>query len=378
MPVLPEAATPVVSLVVPTYNERDNIGSLIKRSAAALETLALPFEIIVVDDNSPDGTWRLAEEMRVEYPMVRVIRRVHERGLARAVVRGWAEARGEVLAVMDGDLQHPPEVLPQVVRALRTGGADVAVASRHVAGGGVSKWNVIRRGLSWSASLAATWMLPGTLRTIRDPMSGYFAVTRATIADCRLDPEGYKILLEVLARGRYRVVEEVPYTFIERQHGGSKLGFRQYVEYTIHLFRLAAHTGELTRLLRFSAVGASGVIVNMIVLTATTAFGLDYLLGGLLAVESAIVWNFILNELWSFRDFARRAPQPAARLGRFFKFNLFCAGGAVLNLAVLWGLTALAGLHVLVSNLIGIGLAMIWNYGMNANVTWDSARGRRR
>jgi dolichol-phosphate mannosyltransferase len=378
MPEPVETIVPVVSLVVPTYNERESIGPLVKRAAAALESLALPFEIIVVDDDSPDGTWQLAEGLRQEFPMLRVIRRQHERGLARAVVRGWSEAGGELLLVMDGDLQHPPDVLPRIVQALRGNGADVAVASRHVAGGGVSRWNVIRRALSWSASLAATWMLPGTLRTIRDPMSGYFGIRRSSIAACRLDPEGYKILLEVLARGRYDFVEEVPYTFIERQHGGSKLGLRQYAEFIVHLFRLAAHTGELTRLLRFAAVGASGVIVNVGMLVFATSRGLHYLAAGGLAIETSIAWNFALNELWSFRDFAQRDPRLAARATRFLKFNLFCAGGALLNLAVLWGLTALAGLDLLVSNFVGIGAAMVWNYGTNANVTWDSARGRRR
>ena len=183
--------------------------------------------------------------MMPEYPHLRVLRRMQERGLARAVISGWQAAQGEILAVMDGDLQHPPETLTRLIDALEKQGGDIAVASRHVRGGGVSEWNIVRRGISWGATLAAAWMLPGTLATVRDPMSGYFALRRSVIEGCTLKPEGYKILLEVLGRGHYRAVVEVPYVFIERQQGHSKLGPRQYREFLAHLIRLSWGTGEL-------------------------------------------------------------------------------------------------------------------------------------
>jgi dolichol-phosphate mannosyltransferase len=275
---------------------------------------------------------------------------------------------------MDGDLQHPPETLTLRVKAIRDDNVDIAVASRHVKGGGVSRWNIVRRGVSWSAALMATWVLPGTLRTIRDPMSGYFALRRSVIEGCRLEPEGYKILLEVLGRGRYRRVEEIPYTFVERERGGSKLGPRQYGEFVIHLLRLSWQTGELKRFLKFSVVGGSGVFVNMGMLTLLTSAGLGYLPGGVFAVETAIVTNFLLNEFWTFSDFAKKQSGLVRRVMRFVKFNLFCAGGAVINLGILWALTEFGGLHYLLSNLVGIIAATLWNYGMNANITWESAR----
>jgi dolichol-phosphate mannosyltransferase len=369
---------PELSLVIPTYNERENIGLAIKRAHGALTETGIPFEIIVVDDDSPDWTWEAAEALRCEFPSLRVIRRLDERGLARAVVRGWQEARGEILAVMDGDLQHPSETLGRLVKAVRDDDVDIAVASRHVKGGGVGRWNILRRGVSWSATLMATWVLPGTLRTIRDPMSGFFALRRSVIEGCRLEPEGYKILLEVLGRGRYRRVEEIPYTFVERERGGSKLGPRQYGEFIVHLLRLSWQTGEVMRFLKFSAVGGSGVFVNMGVLTLLTSAGLGYLQGGLIAVETAIVTNFLLNEFWSFSDFSKKRPGFVRRMIRFLKFNLFSAGGAVINLAILWALTEFAGLHYLLSNLFGVGAATLWNYGMNANITWESARAERK
>jgi dolichol-phosphate mannosyltransferase len=351
---------------------------LIQDVCTVLKETRYSFEIIVVDDDSPDGTWQVVQEMMPGYPELRVLRRTHERGLARAVLRGWQEAQGEILAVMDGDLQHPPETLALLIDALEKEGGDIAVASRHVRGGGVSEWNMLRRGISWGATLAASWMLPGTLATVRDPMSGYFAIRRSVIEDCALKPEGYKILLEVLGRGSYRAVVEVPYIFIERQQGQSKLGLRQYREFVTHLLRLAWETRELQRFVKYCLVGVTGVIINMGVLAILAGAGMAYLQAGALAVEASIGTNFLLNEFWSFADHARRHSGVIPRLLRFLKFNFFCAGGAALSLLVLWVLTDYAGIHYLLSNLIGITIATVWNYGMNANLTWESARAVRK
>jgi dolichol-phosphate mannosyltransferase len=242
-----------LSLVIPTYNERENIKILIKCVHDLLKSANYRFEIIVVDDDSPDRTWEVAQELVSEYAMLRIIRRINERGLAQAVVRGWGEAKGEILAVMDGDLQHPPETLVSLVKCIQDECFDVVVASRHVEGGGVRDWNIVRRGISWGASLAATKILPGILAQVRDPMSGYFALRRSVIAGRPLNPLGYKILLEVLVRGQYLSVKEIAYTFVEREHGNSKLGFRQTLEFIIHLSRLWWITGELKRSLIWQA-----------------------------------------------------------------------------------------------------------------------------
>ena len=366
-----------VSLIIPTYNERLNIGILLKHVYEVLKDTGHSFEVIVVDDDSPDGTWHVVQEMMSEYPNLRVLRRLHERGLARAVVLGWQEAQGEILAVMDGDLQHPPETLVSLIEALEKQKADIAVASRHVRGGGVSKWNVLRRGISWGATLAASWLLPGTLATVRDPMSGYFALRRSVIEGCTLKPEGYKILLEVLGRGQYRTVVEVPYVFIERRQGHSKLGLRQYREFVTHLLLLSWETGELQRFAKYCFVGVIGVLVNMTALALLAGAGMAYLQAGALAVETAIVTNFLLHEWWSFADLAQRHSGFIPRIVRFLKFNLFCAGGAGIALIILWLLTDYGGLPYLLSNFVGITVATAWNYGMNANLTWEAARAER-
>jgi dolichol-phosphate mannosyltransferase len=294
--------------------------------------------------------------------------------LATAVVRGWKEAQGKVLAVMDGDLQHPPETLLSLIEALQEDGADIVIASRNVVGGGVSDWNIIRRGISWVGSLAATWILPGTLATVKDPMSGFFALQRSVIEGCDLNPTGYKILLEVLARGDYRVVKEIPYIFEERKTGGSKLGFRQCIEFLKHLVRLAWATGQLKQLMKYCIVGSSGVFVNMGILFLLTLSGIEYFTAGIVAVEGAILTNFIFNEFWSFAGLSIQKNSLKARLKRLLSFNLFCVVGANINLAILFLLTEYFHFHYLVSNAIGIIASTVWNYGMNANLTWDSAR----
>ncbi len=226
------------SLIIPTFNERENIEELLDRLDALLRDAAPDgFELLVVDDDSPDGTWKLAEEIAARNPAVCVLRRTENRGLALAVVDGWKAARGEWLGVIDADLQHPPEVLPKLLEALR-GGADLVVASRHVEGGGVSDWSLFRRMLSRGAQALGILLLPSAARAVSDPMSGFFALRREAANLPQLRPLGYKILLETLARGKFDKIAEVGYVFQERKKGGSKVTWRQYWEYLVQVWRL--------------------------------------------------------------------------------------------------------------------------------------------
>ncbi len=227
------------SLVIPTFNERSNIGHLIGRIEKSLSQKLFDFEIILVDDDSPDETWKLAQEIAKQNPRLLVIRREGVRGLATAVVDGWKAAKGEILGVMDADMQHPPEILPNLLEPLLRGTADISIGSRHACGGGVGEWNLPRRFISWGASSIAFLVLPKILRLVHDPMSGLFLMKRSVIDTATLKPKGYKILLEVLAKGKYRRVVEVPYVFEERRTGKSKLGLRQYLEFLTHLGTLA-------------------------------------------------------------------------------------------------------------------------------------------
>jgi dolichol-phosphate mannosyltransferase len=233
------ATRPILfSLVLPTYNEGKNIEKLVHLLTQLLDgVIPQAYELIVVDDNSPDRTWELAAALMPDYPQLRVMRRIEERGLSTAIIRGWQVAQGEILGVIDADLQHPPDVLLQLWGEIERG-ADLAIASRHVEGGGVSDWSLMRRVLSRGAQVIGLILLPGVFGRVSDPMSGYFLVRRSSLVGQTLRPVGYKILIEVLARGKVRWIAEAGYVFQERQEGTSKVTWKQYVEYLQHLLKL--------------------------------------------------------------------------------------------------------------------------------------------
>jgi dolichol-phosphate mannosyltransferase len=223
-----------LSIIVPTYNERENVKPLIERIG---ETLGEHnYEILVVDDNSPEGTANVAESLSKDYP-VRVIRRPGKLGLASAIVEGMRGAEGDIVGVIDADLQHPPELMAQLVDAV-TQGNDIAIASRHIPGASVENWSLPRKIVSKGAILLAR-----PLTKVRDPMSGCFLLNKEVVMGREFKPAGFKILLEILVRGKYERIKEVPYTFRERQKGKTKLGLTEYARYlkllcSLYLVRL--------------------------------------------------------------------------------------------------------------------------------------------
>lgn len=189
-----------LSLIIPTYNEGENIPYLIQLLSQLLDKeIPQQYELIIVDDNSPDKTWEIALDLMPNYPQLRVMRRTEEKGLSTAVIRGWQVAKGQIIGVIDADLQHPPETLLNLWAEIEKG-ADLAVASRHVEGGGVSDWSGIRRFLSRGAQTLGLIVLPSVIGKVSDPMSGYFLVRRRCLSGCTLSPLGYKILIEVIGR----------------------------------------------------------------------------------------------------------------------------------------------------------------------------------
>jgi dolichol-phosphate mannosyltransferase len=355
----------LISVIIPTYNEKDNIGPLVEQVAAALA--GEDYEILFIDDNSRDGTAELAESLSGKYP-VRVIVRQTERGLASAVVHGFAQAKGELLAVMDADLQHPPPVLRDMVRAAREG-ADLVIASRYVPGGSCEGWGLTRRVISKGAIFLAHLFLPRT-RHIGDPMAGFFLLRKSVVEGVALKPSGYKILLEVLMLGRYNKAVEVPYSFRVRQRGESKLKASTQIDYLKHLFSLMRRTGEIARFLKFALVGASGIVVNegLLWLLHERLANLPLLAANAISIETSIITNFALNDLITFRD--RRQAGAGAFLKRLGRFNLVSLVGLAINLGITALLTNVFGLHYLVSNLIGIAIGMLWNYLVNLGWTW--------
>jgi dolichol-phosphate mannosyltransferase len=359
------------SLVIPTYNECKNVKSIVEQLTQLLDGM-IPgnYELIVVDDNSPDRTWEVAQSLTAEYPQLRVMRREDERGLSTGVIRGWQASRGEVLGVIDADLQHPPETLLQLLAEIQRG-ADLAAASRHVAEGGVSDWSVIRRFLSRGAQTLGLVILPGVVGRVSDPMSGYFMVRRSCIADKTMNPVGYKILIEVLGRGNIHWIGEVGYVFQERKEGESKVTGKQYIEYLRHLLILRFARWQMGKFLRFGIVGFSGVFVNMGVLyVLRNSLHLELTRSLIIAAELAIISNFFWNDLWTFGDISKRQPGNRQRLKRLLKFNTICLMGLILNVLLVNLMFNIFGMNEYLATLIAIAVVTLWNFWINMKLSW--------
>jgi len=359
-----------LSLIIPTYNERDNLPILLERIHRTLGGI-INHEIIIVDDDSPDGTWAVAERLSQKFSnIIKVIRRPRKMGLASAFLRGLNHAEGNLIGLMDADLQHPPELLPKMLNEVQVV-ADIAIASRYVHGGKVDGWLFHRRIVSRGATALAHLLLPKT-KVIRDPMSGFFLLKREVIEGAQLNSQGFKMLLEILTKGNYGRVAEIPYTFKPRKHGRSKLSSKELWNYLKHLYRLMKDTKEHLRFYRFCVVGLSGVVINEIVLWFfTEILSLLYLISAIFSTELAIVNNFTWNEAWTFRDRVND-PSIKAALRRFLRFNLTGIGGIAVGLIVLATLTKFLRIHYLISNLFAICVIVLWNYFVGAHLVWES------
>ncbi len=350
----------MISLVIPTFNEASVIEETLRQACAALRLTGDEFEIIVADDSSPDGTADIAEAMSRELP-VRALRRTGPRGLAASVVDGWATARGDVVGVMDADLQHPPEVLTALARALDSPNVDIAAASRYVPGGGTSGWSWLRRLISWAGMRLGASVLPWTLGEIADSGSGMFLVRASALKDAPLEPIGIKMLLEVLTKARYRDVAQVPYVFRGRTRGESKLGARQYFEYLVHLARAGHYTGEVRTWICFGAVGFTGAAINigaLYLLVERARWPL--VLAVPAAIELALLSNFIWNHEITFRNQQALPPKPSKFLSRILRCQTLYAPGALVN-ALVTIVSAKLGAPLPTAAAGGIIMGGLWN-----------------
>lgn len=233
-----DGAQEKLALVIPTLREAGNIGGLLGRVRAALDPLHLDYEVLVVDDDSSDGTGEVVSAIALEEPRVRLLVRKGVRGLSGAILHGWRHTDASILGVMDADLQHPPELLPKLLDAIRQG-RDIAIGSRYTSGGELGAWNPVRKLLS-AAAVWATWPIQRSGVRARDPMTGYFLLRRACIDGIVFQPSGFKLLLEILVRGRIQSMAEVPFAFGRRYRGASKAGLKVGWDYALLLARLYA------------------------------------------------------------------------------------------------------------------------------------------
>ncbi len=347
----------MISIIIPTYNERDNLEELVSRIDEALA--GVDYEVVIVDDNSPDGTADLARELSSKYP-IKVKVRPGKMGLSSAVVEGLELAEGDVVAVMDADLQHPPELLPELYRKVMEG-CDIAIASRYVRGGSVAGWSLARRVIS-KGSILLAWILLPKVRGVRDPSSGYFMFRRSVVEGIveKLDPKGFKILLEVLVKGNYTKVCEVPYTFGLRKRGSSKLGGGVIVSYLMHVLGLSPP------IVRFAIVGAVGTVVNLAVLWLLRyALNLIHEIASAVAIEVSLLSNFLFNDIWTFKR--RRRGGLVQSLLKYHAANL---AGILTQYGVSVFLYRFIGMESLSSQFVGILAGFLVNYFLSKKMVW--------
>ena len=361
-----------ISLVIPTYDEAANIERLLRSLHTVLSGTGVGFELIVVDDDSPDGTCLIAAELANELSGIRVLQRTGATGLATAVICGWAHAKGELLGVIDGDGQHPPEIITDLLSAMDNQ-TDVAIASRHLGEGGVSNWSAARRLLSRGAQALGLLLLPGTVGQVTDPMSGYFVVQRDVVTHAHLDPVGYKILLEVLARCDVHRVAEKPYVFLNRERGQSKVGFGHYVGYFRHLMRLRLYPLRSRALVRYLVVTGLALIADALAFFwIFDSQGWNLTRSAAIAGEGGILLTVLLHDLWTFAG--RAARSSLDRIRRLVGVQLALGVLLFLRLAVINALVNWFGLGPLAAFLVALAAVTPISHLLGSRLTWRGVR----
>jgi dolichol-phosphate mannosyltransferase len=360
-----ESQTVELTIVVPTFNERDNVLEVVQRLDSCLRGYA--WEVMFVDDDSPDGTADRIREMARQDRRIRCIQRIGRRGLSSACTEGMMASSAPYLAVMDADCQHDEMALPRMVKLLKAGEADIVVGSRYVDGGGIGNWTASRAKMSRFATHLSRMVIK---QDLSDPMSGFFAF-RGDVLDPavrNLSNLGFKILLDLLASSpRPLRLKEVPYEFRNRHAGESKLDSQAMWDYLMLLLdKLVGHIVPV-RFIAFGLVGAVGVVLHFTVLTTLfRGMGLSFAFSQASATIAAMISNFALNNALTFRDMRLKGWQWARGLALFV---LVCGIGALANVGIasylftrnrMWVLAAFAGIVV----------GAVWNYAMSAMYTW--------
>ena len=357
-------APPRLTVVVPCYNERDNVAPMVAALDVAL--VGIPWEVVFVDDDSPDGTAAAARALAAGDPRVRCIRRIGRRGLSSAVIEGALSSSAETVAVIDGDMQHDESRLPAMLAALAEG-ADLAVGSRRVGGGdsgGLA--SPLRRRLS-NAGIGIARAVTRT--SLADPMSGFFALPRPLFEALarRLTGQGFKILLDlVLASPRPLRIVEIPYRFRPRAAGQSKLDALVLAQFAGLLIDKALRGTVPLRFITFALVGGFGVLINLAVLQLARGAGMAFGPAQALGTGIAMIANFQLNNQLTYRAQRLRGPEVWRGLALFL---LVCGLGAIANIGIARALYAANGRGVL-AGAAGAAIGVVWNYAVSATLVW--------
>ena len=366
-----------VSVIIPTFNESENICNVLESIRKHLPKIN--FEAIVVDDNSPDGTGKIVEEYAKSKndSSISVIHRKEKRGLSSAILDGLKNSKGETVVVMDSDLSHPPQIIPQMLETLRKTQCDIVVASRYISGGAIQGWTLKRKLISKVATKIAK---TGLGVSTNDPMSGFFAFRRKITDGMKFDGIGYKILLEMLVKTKGVKVEEIPYTFTDRKFGSSKLDAYTIFGYCKSVWKLyrygrKARKSEkrlsvrfFSKAARFFTVGASGLVVNyMASLLFSSALDVWYLHATILGIIVSISSNFILNKYWTFED---KDFSPKKTIIQYGKFVSFSSIGALIQLGMVFYLVDEVDIIYPAALVLAVGTAAFGNFVLNKKWTF--------
>jgi len=362
-----------LTVIIPTFKEEANIRNIIAEVDTVFKNNSLNGEILVVDDNSPDNTIAIVSELKKTQTNLSLLVRTSDHGLSQSVADGFLYSSSDVFVVIDADMSHPPALIPKMYEEIRAG-SDVVIGSRYMEGGGIKKWPLKRRLISLGATFLGRLLFPD----ITDPVSGFFAIRKDVVAQARLKPRGYKILLEVLGKGTWNHDKEIPFEFSDREIGSSKLKIKTIIEYAkqvldITLYSFAHHQSaawrEWKKVFKFGIVGLSGIVVNLTILYLLVEYAyINKDLASPIAIEISILNNFVWNDLWTFRSDENR--KYSSRWHRLAAFNVVSAGGAVINYGIFLLLTAGFGVFYLLAQFIGILLGFIWNFMVNRRFTW--------
>lgn len=336
-----------VSIVIPTYNESENIKGILHLIKDHLPKNTI-VEAIVVDDNSPDGTGKIAEDYfkslkeKTRYT-INVINRKTKEGLSSAILNGIEQAKGKIVIVMDSDFSHPPQLIPKLVEVLKQSKTDIVVASRYLKGGNIQGWSLKRKIISKIGTIIAKKGL-GIKQS--DPMSGFFAFNKDVIKGINFDAIGYKLLLEMIVKAKGVSIKEIPYTFLDRQNGKSKLGLKTILEFGHAGWKIYRHGRKeqsnekrtsvrfVSKAARFFSVGASGLGVNYLMsILFSTNLDMWYIHATILGIMFSITTNFILNKYWTFEDRDFAVKRTIIQYGKFAGFSSI---GALVQLGMVY------------------------------------------
>ena len=373
---------PQISIILPTYNESQNIVNILKLIRENIPK-GIYTETIVVDDNSPDGTGKIVEDYilgikKIAENTIDIIHRKAKNGLSSAILNGIQNAKGDTIVIMDSDLSHPPQIIPKMIEAFKQYQCDLVVASRYITGGNIQGWTTKRKIMSKIATVIAK---KGLGVKTKDPMSGFFAFKKNIIKGLNFDALGYKFLLEILVKSKDINVKEIPYTFENRKFGSSKLDSSIVINYFKSVWKLYKNgkikTADekrnsirfLSKAARFFTVGTSGFVVNYVIsmLFTSSLTEMWYLHANILGIIVSMSTNFLLNKVWTFedKDFSRKKT-----FSQFGKFSMFSSLGALVQLGIVFLLVDSYDIVYPLALISAIGVAAFSNFILNKKLTF--------